>query len=80
MEIQLIDGVFNSNDTFELVRELIKIKIKFHENKIQTLNNIEDIKSRESKIKFLQHQLSSLINSDHIEKSQNKISATICVN
>lgn len=57
MKIQLIKGSFSSSDATELITELIKVKIKFHENKISNTHNEEDIKMRESRIKQLQNDL-----------------------
>ena len=57
MKIQLIKGSFSSSDATELITELIKVKIKFHENKISNTHHEEDIKMRESRIKQLQNDL-----------------------
>lgn len=54
MHIQLIQGEFGVSDAFGIINELIEIKIRYHENKIQKLSNEEDIKAREEKIKRLQ--------------------------
>jgi len=77
MNIQLINGEFSSNDTLELITQLINTKIKYHENKIVTLNNEEDIKSRETKIKHLQNELSAL-KTEIVKNNGNlKLEATI---
>mgnify|MGYP000941500100 CR=1 FL=1 len=34
MNIQLIQGEFNPNDAIELIAQLVKTKIMYHENKI----------------------------------------------
>jgi hypothetical protein len=57
MEIQLIQGEFNSSDAMELLTKMIHEKIKYHENKIARDSSEEDIKFRESKIKKLQKEL-----------------------
>ncbi|MCY7421407.1 MAG: hypothetical protein LH478_06640 [Chitinophagaceae bacterium] len=57
MTIQLIQGQFNATDALALITQMIQIKIKFHENKINGESNEDDIKSRESKIKRLQKNL-----------------------
>ena len=44
MNIQLIKGEFSSNDAIELIAQMIHIKIKYHENKINNLSNEEDLK------------------------------------
>ena len=54
MDIQLIKGEFNPNDALELITKMIEVKIKFHESKINTIHQEEDIKIREKKIKNLQ--------------------------
>lgn len=50
MNIQLIQGEFNSIDTLELINQMLHIEIKYHENKIAANSSEEDIKARESKI------------------------------
>ncbi len=60
MNIQLIQGAFDYKDAVELVSQLIQVKIKFHENKINQSASEEDIKYRESKIKRLQNLLFEL--------------------
>ena len=60
MELQLLNGTFNSNESIELVNKLFQVKIKFHEEKISKCNNEEDIKMRERKIKFLQNELAHI--------------------
>ena len=60
MNIQLIQGEFNSIDTLDLLTQMIHVKIRYHENKIATNINEEDIKARESKIKRLQKELFEL--------------------
>ena len=60
MNLQLIEGVFDRNDSIELISKMIQTKIKYHENKIEKSYNEEDIKNRESKIKFLQNELFNL--------------------
>lgn len=60
MNIQLIQGKFNSNDAMELITQMVHVKIKYHENKIYSNSNEEDIKTREVKIKRLQKELFEL--------------------
>lgn len=57
MNIQLIQGEFSTNDALDLITQMIQVKIKYHENKIASNKNEEDIKARESKIKSLQKEL-----------------------
>jgi hypothetical protein len=60
MNIQLINGEFNSTEAVELITQMVNVKIKYHENKIITQDNEEDIKLRETKIKQLQNELQKL--------------------
>ena len=60
MNVQLIQGEFNSKDAIELIAQMIHIKIKYHEAKINSESNEEDIKTRELKIKCLQKDLFEL--------------------
>ncbi len=62
MNIQLIEGEFKSSDAFDLINQMIQVKIKFHENKITKSELEEDIKAREAKIKRLQRDLFELRN------------------
>lgn len=62
MNIQLIQGQFKSNDALDLITQMIHTKIKYHESRINFINNEEDIKSRESKIIRLQKELFELRN------------------
>ena len=57
MKIQLIEGHFSAKDAIEIITQMIHVKIKFHEDKIDNLNNEEDVKMREKKIKNLQKSL-----------------------
>lgn len=57
MKLQLIDGNFNQAETIDLLTQLYQVKIKFHEEKVKSSLNEEDIKMRERKIKVLQNTL-----------------------
>ena len=57
MKIQLIEGHFSAKDAIEIITQMIHVKIKFHENKIDNSNNEEDGKMREKKIHQLQKNL-----------------------
>ncbi len=57
MKIQLIEGHFSTKDAIEIITQMIHVKIRFHENKIDNSNNEEDVKMREKKIKLLQKNL-----------------------
>lgn len=62
MEIKLIDGVFTINEAEELLTEIFKIKIAFHEKKIKTVHiTEEDIEHSEKRIIELQNTLSNAI-------------------
>ncbi|MEO6282414.1 MAG: hypothetical protein ABIO93_03440 [Dyadobacter sp.] len=60
MTIQLVKGEFPASDAMELISQLVQVKIKYHEQKISSDMNEEDIKSREKKIKKLQDDLSEM--------------------
>lgn len=57
MKLQLIDGTFSATEINELLTQLYHVKIKFHEQKVNTNGTEEDIKMRERKIKILQDEL-----------------------
>jgi len=57
MNLQLINGSFSKQEALELITQMVHVKIKFQENKIQHSSNEEDIKMRESRIKHLQKDL-----------------------
>lgn len=57
MTIQLIQGQFLDKDALDIITQMIHVKIKFHEGKINSDSNEEDIKMREKRIKQLQKDL-----------------------
>lgn len=57
MEINLINGSFTKNDAMHLINQLMHVKLKFHEDKINNHENLDDIKSREKRIIQIQNQL-----------------------
>ena len=77
MNIQLIEGAFNANDAIELIAQMINIKIKYHENKINSQSNEEDIKTREAKIKQLQKELFELRKTINLKTNSVKVEAII---
>lgn len=77
MEIQLVQGEFSANDALELITKMIQIKIKYHENKISSDSNEEEIKYRESKIKRLQKELFDLRNIIDDKKGSLKLESII---
>jgi uncharacterized protein (DUF342 family) len=72
MTITLIQGEFSREDATQLLSNLIKVKIEFHENKIVKDSSEELIKFRESKIKSLQSELTQM--QKHLKTSQGNIS------
>lgn len=80
MELQLIEGIFSTNDALVLITEMIETKIKYHEKKISPNSTEEDIKNRESKIKHLQNELFELRNNINFEQSTVNIDAVIKIN
>jgi Spy/CpxP family protein refolding chaperone len=71
MKKQLISGQFNSKDALQLLTEMIHVKIRFHENKINHQSNEEDIKMREKRIQALQKDLFEI--RKEIEKSNGNV-------
>ncbi|CAN5792567.1 hypothetical protein BH11BAC3_BH11BAC3_40220 [soil metagenome] len=57
MNIQLIHGQFSTKDAIDIVTQMVNVKIKFHESKIDNSHSEEDIKMREKRIKDLQQNL-----------------------
>ncbi len=60
VQVKLADGVFYSGDAASIIRGMIDVKVKFHEDKISRLSNMEEIKMREQRIKELQRIQSRL--------------------
>lgn len=57
MTLQLEKGEFSPKDAIELITQMLAVKIKYHENKINIKDNEEDCKNREAKIKCFQKEL-----------------------
>lgn len=57
INIQLFQGQFNKAEALDLITQMTQVKIKYHENKIRTSHNEEDIEMRESRIRQLQKDL-----------------------
>lgn len=57
MNFQLINGQFNSQEALEIITQLVHVKIRYQENKIQRSSAEEDVKMREGRIKQLQKEL-----------------------
>ena len=77
MDIQLIQGQFTAKDAIEIITEMIHVKIKYHENKINNSSNEEDIKMRETKIKRLQKELFECRNNIYEKKGKIQLNAII---
>ena len=77
MNIQLISGEFGVADALDIITQMIQIKIKYHEGKIDRDSSEEDIKHRESKIKQLQKELFQLRAGIGPEMKTMKLDATI---
>jgi hypothetical protein len=75
MNIPLVHGNFSPSDSFELLNQMVQLKVKFHENKISKTSNEEDIKYRESKIKRLQNDLMEL--KKYIDQSNANLSVDV---
>lgn len=71
MNFQLIKGHFSPKEAIDLITQMISVKIKFQESKINELSNEEDIKMREKRIKELQKDLYEI--RKHIESSKTSI-------
>lgn len=62
MEIKLIDGVFTTDEAESLLTTIFKTKIAFHEQKIKTIQVMEeDIEHSERRIIQLQETLREAI-------------------
>lgn len=72
--IQLFDGSFEQQEALDLLTQMVQVKIRYHENKISSLSNEEDIKMRENRIKLLQKELFEA--RTFIEKQPGKITVT----
>ena len=62
MNLQLIQGQFEPREAISIITNMIEIKIRFHEDKIHSLANEEDIEMREKRIKKLQEELHQVRN------------------
>lgn len=72
--IQLFDGSFEAQEALDVLTQMVQVKIKYHESKISSLSNEEDIKMRENRIKLLQKELFEA--RTFIEKQSGKITIT----
>ena len=60
MNIQLMQGQFSAQDAIDIITQLISVKIKFHEKKIEANDGEEATKMREKRIKDLQKDLQNI--------------------
>lgn len=72
MSFDLMKGTYSSAEAIELLTELTRVKIRFHERKIENSLNEEDVKMREKRISELQHHLSKIRNT--LQQSTNSCS------
>jgi hypothetical protein len=77
MNLQIINGSFETTEAIELLSQLTSIKIKYHEDKIDATRNEEDIKQRENRIKQLQNELA--IARNYLMQSAKKINLNCIV-
>lgn len=57
MNIELIKGDFTPSEALDILTQLVAVKIKFHERKIEKSDSEEDIKMRERRIRQLQQSM-----------------------
>lgn len=57
MNFKIIDGVFSRQEAIDILTEMVTLKIRFHERRIETSSHIEDISHREARIRELQSEL-----------------------
>lgn len=60
LQVEIMNGTFSSIDAASIIRSMIDVKVKFHEDKISRLSNMEEIKMRENRIKELQRMQSNI--------------------
>jgi hypothetical protein len=79
IQVKLADGVFYSGDAATIIRGMIEVKIKFHEDKIGRLSNMEEIKMREQRIKELQRIQSKIQDWLKVHGEQTNLELTLSV-
>ena len=80
MNLKLINGRFAQAEAMDILTQLIQVKIKYHEGKIENTHNEEDIKMREQRIKQLQQDFYDLKQSILDKKGNCEIVAEIRIN
>ena len=78
MTLQLVTGEFTRIETMDMIIQFFEMRIKFHENKIMSSHNEEDIKMREKKIKFLQGELAQA--KSYIANKEEPIAVSCTIN
>lgn len=77
MNIQLIQGQFPGSEALEIITKMVHVKIKFHEDKINSQSGEEDIKMREKRIKQLQKELYEVRNKINAIKTKVTLSGIL---
>ena len=80
MNIQLIQGQFSPQEAIDIITKMVHVKIKFHEDKIYSHANEEDIKMREKRIKQLQKELYAVRNLITDKKTKIEIHSLVEIN
>ena len=62
MKIQILNGQFEASDALHILTEFVKVKIRYHEGKIEAESLEEDVKLRETRIRQLQNELEGIRN------------------
>lgn len=78
--LQILKGSFNKKEALDLITEIIHVKVRFHEDKINKTTNEEDIKIREQRIKQLQKDLYEARNLIEKQKSSINLNGSITIN
>jgi hypothetical protein len=60
MTINLMKGMFSSDELLDLLTQFVHVKIKYHEGKIKSDSSEESVKMRERRIISLQNDLYQL--------------------
>lgn len=56
----LIQGAFAPAELLQIITEMVEVKIRFHQSKIEAEDNPEDVEMRERRIRQLQEELHQL--------------------
>lgn len=80
MEVPLIQGAFPKNHAADIITQMFAVKIQYHEQMIEHLQQEEDIKMREKHIKQLQESLANARKALETAGPICNLSATIHIN